>query len=93
MIGVPSKYAVPLLIIVHACNAIRAIKVDRTTIRAVPSFSRVAVLLDGECRAGGVVIPVRRLADRSHGAVACLQGADVNLRDFRRIPGLSVVQF
>lgn len=75
MIGVPSKYAVPLLIIVHACNAIRAIRVDRTTIRA-----------------GGVVIPVRRLADRSHGAVACLQGADVNLRDFRRIPGLSVVQ-
>jgi hypothetical protein len=48
MIGVPSKYAVPLLIIVHAFNAIRAIKVDRTTIRAVPSFSRVAVLLDGE---------------------------------------------
>jgi hypothetical protein len=48
MNGVPSKYAVPLLIIVHACNAIRAIKVDRTTIRAVRSFSRVAVLLDGE---------------------------------------------
>jgi hypothetical protein len=44
MIGVPSKCAVPLLIIVHACNAIRAIKVDRTTIRAVPSFSRVAVI-------------------------------------------------
>jgi len=47
----------------------------------------------GSGRAGGVVIPVRRLADRSHGAVACLQGSDVNLRDFRRIPGLSVVQF
>jgi hypothetical protein len=52
MIGVPSKYAVPLLIIVHACNAIRAIRVDRTTIRAVPSFSRVAVLLDGEWQSG-----------------------------------------
>ena len=28
MNGVPSKYAFPLLIIVHACNAVRAIKVD-----------------------------------------------------------------
>jgi len=49
--------------------------------------------LDGEQQRNGVVIP---FADLLIGATALWLGYSVltvNLRDFRRIPGLSVVQF
>ena len=49
--------------------------------------------LDGEQQSKGVVIPFR---DLLIGATALSLGyavLTVNLRDFRRIPGLSVVQF
>jgi predicted nucleic acid-binding protein len=53
----------------------------------------VAGKLDGEQQSKGVVIP---FGDLLIGATALLLGYSVltvNLRDFRRIPGLNVVQF
>ena len=66
---------------------------DLTVYPYTKETAMLAGKLDGEQQRNGVVIP---FADLLIGATALWLGYSVltvNLRDFRRIPGLSVVQF
>jgi tRNA(fMet)-specific endonuclease VapC len=66
---------------------------DLTVYPYTKETAMVAGKLDGEQQSKGVVIP---FGDLLIGATALLLGYSVltmNLRDFRRIPGLNVVQF
>ena len=66
---------------------------DLTVYPYTKETAMVAGKLDGEQQSKGVVIP---FGDLLIGATALSLGYSVltvNLRDFRRIPGLSVVQF
>lgn len=66
---------------------------DLTVYPYTKETAMLAGKLDGEQQSKGVVIP---FGDLLIGAMALLLGYSVltiNLRDFRRIPGLNVVQF
>lgn len=66
---------------------------DLTVYPYTKETAMLAGKLDGEQQSKGVVIP---FGDLLIGATAPLLGCSVltiNLRDFRRIPGLNVVQF
>lgn len=66
---------------------------DLTVYPYTKETAMVAGKLDGEQQSKGVVIP---FGDLLIGATALLLGYSVltiNLRDFRRIPGLNVLQF
>jgi tRNA(fMet)-specific endonuclease VapC len=66
---------------------------DLTVYPYTKETAMLAGKLDGEQQSKGVVIP---FGDLLIGATALLLGYSVltiNLRDFRRIPGLNVVQF
>ena len=77
----------------HRVSFLNELLADLTVYPYTKETAMLAGKLDGEQQSKGVVIP---FGDLLIGATALSLGYSVltvNLRDFRRIPGLSVVQF